>query len=94
MLLKFARLCGIGPSRRVLMRHTGKLMRLGTLHFPDRLVLAVAQRMLAEPSCRFRRLHIYPFGGLERTARWLEAVAGGAITLNAEASDASAPLDI
>jgi hypothetical protein len=28
------------------------------------------------------RLHFYPFGGLARTARWIEAIRAGAFTLH------------
>jgi methylenetetrahydrofolate reductase (NADPH) len=81
-LLKFAKLCGVGASRRMLARNSKKLIRLGSISYPDRLITALASQMLIDPACRFRRPHFFPFGGLERTAQWLESVAAGAFTLN------------
>lgn len=83
-LLKFAKLCGVGASRRALVRNTRKLVRLGAVSYPDRLVTAIAAHMQIDPTCHFRRLHFYPFGGLERTASWLRRVAAGAFELNGD----------
>lgn len=84
-LLKFAKLCGVGASRRALARNTKKLVRLSAVSYPDRLLTAIARQMLSDPDCLFRRPHFFPFGGLERTARWLNAVAAGAFVLNDQA---------
>lgn len=81
-LLKFAKLCGVGASRRMLARNPKKLIRLGSISYPDRLITALASQLLIDPACRFRRPHLFPFGGLERTARWLNAVASGEFELN------------
>ncbi len=80
-LLKYARLCGVNASGRALTRDSRKLVRLGAISYPDRIIAAVASHMMSDPACRFRRLHFYPFGGLKRTARWLAAVAEGKFTL-------------
>ncbi|NKB54738.1 MAG: hypothetical protein GKS00_00210 [Alphaproteobacteria bacterium] len=85
-LLKFAKLCGVGASRRVLARSTKKLIRLSTISYPDKILTAVARQMLVDPACRFRRPHFFPFGGLERTARWLNSVAAGDFSINDDAS--------
>ncbi|HEX5080379.1 MAG TPA: hypothetical protein VFV80_14595 [Geminicoccaceae bacterium] len=81
-LLAYARLCGIGNSIRVLTRQGGNLLRLARLSYPDALITALAQHRAAEPASRIERLHFYPFGGLARTARWLEGVRAGAFTLH------------
>jgi methylenetetrahydrofolate reductase (NADPH) len=80
-LLSYARLCGIGNSIRVLTRQGGNLLRLARISYPDALVTALAAAR-ADPACRVERLHVYPFGGLVRTARWLSAVQAGAFTLH------------
>ncbi len=85
-LLKFAKLCGVGASRRVLARNTKKLVRLSAVSYPDRILAAIAHQLLIDPACQFRRPHFFPFGGLERTAHWLDAVASGAFTLNEQAN--------
>jgi len=76
-LMKYAKICGVGASRRVLARNTRKLIRLSAVSYPDRLVTAIAHATLADPSCRFRRLHFFPFGGLTRTVDWLARIAAG-----------------
>jgi methylenetetrahydrofolate reductase (NADPH) len=81
-LLSYARLCGIGNSMRVLTRQSSNLLRLARLSYPDALIAALAGWRAADPASRIERLHLYPFGGLARTARWLEAVRAGAFTLS------------
>jgi methylenetetrahydrofolate reductase (NADPH) len=81
-LLAYANLCGIGNSMRVLTRQGGNLLRLARLSYPDALITALAQHRAADPATRIERLHLYPFGGLARTARWLEGIRSGAFSLH------------
>jgi methylenetetrahydrofolate reductase (NADPH) len=81
-LLNYARLCGIGNSMRVLTRHAGNLLKLASLSYPDALIATLARHRADDPDCRLERLHFYPFGGLARTARWIEAIRSGAFTLH------------
>ena len=81
-LLNYARLCGVGNSMRVLTRQAGSLLKLASLSYPDALIAAVALQRASDPGCRIERLHFYPFGGLARTARWLEAIGAGAFTVH------------
>jgi methylenetetrahydrofolate reductase (NADPH) len=80
-LLAYARLCGIGNSMRMLTRQGGNLLRLARVSYPDALITALAAHRAADPASRIERLHLYPFGGLARTARWVEAVRAGAFTM-------------
>jgi methylenetetrahydrofolate reductase (NADPH) len=81
-LLGYARLCGVGNSMRVLTRQAGNLLKLASLSYPDALIAALARHRAGDPHSRIERLHFYPFGGLARTARWLEAIRAGAFTLD------------
>jgi len=81
-LLNYARLCGVGNSMRVLTRQAGSLLKLASLSYPDALIAALALHRASDPDCRIERLHFYPFGGLARTARWLEAIGAGAFTVH------------
>jgi methylenetetrahydrofolate reductase (NADPH) len=81
-LLGYARLCGVGNSMRVLTRQAGNLLKLASLSYPDALIAALARQRAGDPHSRIERLHFYPFGGLARTARWLEALRAGAFTLD------------
>ena len=81
-LLSYARLCGVGNSMRVLTQQAGNLLKLASLSYPDALIAALARHRARDPHSRIERLHFYPFGGLARTARWLEAIRAGAFTLH------------
>jgi methylenetetrahydrofolate reductase (NADPH) len=80
-LLNYARLCGVGNSIRVLTRQAGNLFKLASLSYPDGLIAALAWHRASDRGSRVERLHFYPFGGLARTARWIEALRAGAFTL-------------
>jgi methylenetetrahydrofolate reductase (NADPH) len=81
-ILSYARLCGVGNSARVLTRQAGNLLKLASLSCPDGLLAALARHRGEHADCRLERLHFYPFGGLARTARWIEAIRAGAFTLH------------
>jgi methylenetetrahydrofolate reductase (NADPH) len=81
-LLNYARLCGVGNSMRVLTRQAGNLFKLASLSYPDALITALAWHRASDPDSRIERLHFYPFGGLARTARWIEGIRAGAFTLH------------
>jgi methylenetetrahydrofolate reductase (NADPH) len=81
-LLNYGRLCGVGNSMRVLTRQAGNLFKLASLSYPDALIAALARHRAGDPDCRIEQLHFYPFGGLARTARWIEAIRSGAFTMH------------
>ena len=81
-LLSYARMCGVGNSMRLLSQQAGNLFKLASLSYPDTLITGLAHHQGAEPDSRIAQLHFYPFGGLARTARWVEAIRAGAFTLN------------
>jgi methylenetetrahydrofolate reductase (NADPH) len=92
-LLGYARLCGVGNSVRVLTRRGGSLLKLASLSYPDALITALARHRATDPATRIERLHWYPFGGLARTARWLEAIQSGAFTMHDDGQGFTAPID-
>lgn len=75
-LLKLARHCGVGPSLRALTSRPGNLLRLMTEHRPDGLLDALAVAKRREPSL-FDGIHLFSFGGLRRTAGWLDERSRG-----------------
>jgi len=77
-LLKFAARCGIGNSVRVLKSRTDSIIRLITEAGPEVLVRELARG--AEDPLAFAGIHLYTFGGLLRSARWLRAVRAGNFT--------------
>jgi methylenetetrahydrofolate reductase (NADPH) len=73
-LLKLARHCGVGPSMRALTSRPGNLLRLMTEHRPDALLNGLADAKRGEPAL-FDGIHLFSFGGLRRTAAWLDEMA-------------------
>ena len=76
-LLKYALACGIGPSAGVLRKRSGGLLRLATTREwrPDAVVEGIVCSLLADPDSLIGGLHLFPFGGLHRTAAWLSEQA-------------------
>jgi methylenetetrahydrofolate reductase (NADPH) len=85
-LVKFAAMCGIGSSARMLATRTGAMANLLRTQAPDELITHVARHRAANPSSRLRRAHFFCFGGVLKTARWANAVLAGNFELNREAT--------
>ena len=76
-LIGHARACGVGPSMRFLTRQARNVAKLLTVSAPDRLVAALAAYRATDPGCGIHGVHLYPLGGLKRSARWAQAVVDG-----------------
>ena len=86
-LINHATACGVGPSMRVLTRQTGSIARLllsGGARQPNKLVLDLANYMANDPACGINQVHLYPLGGMAKSAKWLYAVMDGKIKADAE----------
>lgn len=83
-LINHAKACGVGPSMRVLTRQARNIAKLMTVNAPDCLIADLARYRATDPDCGIRRVHVYPLGGLRRSARWTYAVADGDFTLKAD----------
>ncbi len=83
-LINHAKACGIGPSMRVLTRQARNIAKLMTVSTPDRLLLELARYKASDPACALGGIHVYPLGGLKKSALWTYAVADGAFTLRAD----------
>ncbi len=81
-LLAHARACGVGPSMAYLTRQARNITRLLSVSAPDRLVTALAAHCASTPGCGIAGIHVYPMGGLRRSARWSYAAARGLLALN------------
>jgi methylenetetrahydrofolate reductase (NADPH) len=68
-LLRFAGRCGVGASTRVMAKYGLSLSKLLSPAGPDALIEEL-QANLDPVRHGEVRLHLYAFGGLERTARW------------------------
>lgn len=76
-LLAFAARCGVTTSARALTRRPGVVRLLGRWT-PDALVRELAEYRNAPGSAGFAGIHVFTFGGLPATARWLRGLQGGA----------------
>ena len=88
-LLGYAKQCGVGPSMRFLTRRPIDLLRLSLKgsalgnYFsapqsePSQLLCDLSSAISADPECLIRRCHIYPLGGLKKTAEWMYNVMDG-----------------
>src|SRR3984957_11118352 len=82
-LARYAVRCGIGASINALTRNRTSIARLVTESGPEAIV-----RDLAAADWRalgVEGVHLFGFGGLERTARWVGAATAGAIRLTPDA---------
>ncbi len=83
-LLSHARACGIGPSMRFLTRQATKVAKLMTVNAPDRLVLDLARYRAEDPDCGIRQVHVYPLGGMRKSAAWVYGVLDGDFEIDGE----------
>jgi methylenetetrahydrofolate reductase (NADPH) len=80
-LINHSKACGIGPSMRFLTRQARNVAKLMTVSTPDRLLLDLAHYQASDPDCGIRKIHVYPLGGLKKSAHWTYAVADGDFTV-------------
>lgn len=85
-LAKFAMLCGVGASMRMLTSRTSAMANLLSTQAPDEMVTALARHRGGNPQSRFERVHFFAFGGVVKTAKWANAVISGRFVLNNQAT--------
>lgn len=81
-LLAHSKACGIGASMTFLTRQAMNVAKLLTVSAPDRMLTELAAYKARNPRCGIAGVHMYPLGGLKKTADWSYAVADGRIDLN------------
>jgi methylenetetrahydrofolate reductase (NADPH) len=79
-LLRFAARCGVGNSVRALRARPSAIGRLLSEAGPELMLRALASQ--APPP--LAGIHFFCFGGLLRSARWLQAVQAGRMEFDAE----------
>lgn len=83
-LLAHAKACGIGPSMRFITRQAMNVTKLLTVSAPDKLVTALASYKSNDPKCGIEGVHVYPLGGLKKSAAWAYAVADGRFSFSSD----------
>ncbi len=81
-LLGHAKACGIGASMTMLTKQAMNVAKLLTVSTPDKLVAELAAYKATEPKCGIAGVHMYPLGGLKKSAEWSYAVADGKFEMN------------
>jgi len=72
-LLRYGQACGVGASMGVLRARGRSLMRLFSGYDPEALVGAIDAYRAAHPASLIAQIHVFPFGGADRSAAWLRA---------------------
>jgi methylenetetrahydrofolate reductase (NADPH) len=85
-LARFAVVCGVGASARMLNSRTSATAGLLKAKAPDDMIVAFARHIAAFPASRIRNPHIFAFGGVAKSARWINAVRDGRIRFNKKES--------
>jgi len=85
-LIRYAMRCGVGTSLKTVIGMTSAMTHLAHLPGPDELVTTFARYRAANSASRLVGAHLFAFGGLEPSARWLNAVQAGRFTLNEEST--------
>jgi methylenetetrahydrofolate reductase (NADPH) len=70
-LLKFAQRCGVSASLRALQAEGMRAVKLFTHVDPSDQLMALAQHIRSGSASNVIGVHLYSFGGVARTARWM-----------------------
>ena len=70
-LMRYARMCGVSSSMKMFVRHGRGLASTARVSKPNRMVRDPAGYCAEHPDSGMGPVHLYPFGGLTRTADWV-----------------------
>lgn len=80
-LVKYAMICGVGPSLRALKERQSLARNLLAGETPEKLILELEDAVEAEPSLNIWGLHFFTFASLSSTIEWVERFRGEEVTL-------------
>ena len=81
-LLNYSKACGIGNSIDFLKKQARNVAKLMTVSAPDKLISDLASYKATDPECGLIGCHMYPLGGVKKTAKWTYAVVDGEFKMN------------
>ncbi len=81
-LINYARSCGIGNSLRFITKQAFNLTKLATLNTPDKLIYDLANYLHTNESTKLENIHFYAFGGMKKTADWLNSIDNSELNYN------------
>ncbi len=70
-LLKYAAFAGVENSLNFLKKRGGSVVSMLTGYDPETMVGPLEARLMREPQTPLAQIHVYPFGGIGKTAEWL-----------------------
>lgn len=70
-LIKYATMCGVGQSLSFLKKRGGALATLAMGFSPDEVVDPLEAHIATGAAPLMREIHVFPFGGLAKSADWL-----------------------
>ena len=85
-LINHARACGIGASMKFLTKQARNISKLLTIQSPDKLIIELARYKAQDPACGIKKVHMYPLGGMRRSAAYSYALADGAFDIDSKAT--------
>lgn len=82
-LIRYAMACGVGASLRGLVRNMNAMRNVaGLAAHPDEMLIGLIRG--SSPPTRIQGMHLFSFGGVMASARWLRAVADGCFRMSAD----------
>lgn len=70
-LMKYAAFAGIGNSIDFLKKRGGAVVSMLSGYDPETMVRPLEARINARPDTQLEQIHVYPFGGIQKTSEWL-----------------------
>ena len=93
-LLNYAKACGVGQSMNFLKRQARNVPKLVMVFAPDKQIVELARYQARDPKCGITGVHMYPLGGLKKTAKWAYAVLDEKYDMNREANGFKVNVDL
>lgn len=75
-VVKYARICGVGPSLRALKERQSLTKNMLAGETPERLILELEEAVEAEPSLNIWGIHFFTFASFKNTIEWVESFQG------------------
>ena len=76
-LLRFARICGVGASFRAMTQQGFGAVKLLTHTDPGDQLAMIAAHVRSNPHTNIAGVHVFSFGGVAKTAEWMNGVIRG-----------------
>ena len=93
-LLNYAKACGVGQSMNFLKRQASNITKLMTVSTPDKQIVELARYRAQDINCGITGVHMYPLGGIKKSAKWSYAVTDGHFDMNNKSNGFKVTIDL